>query len=138
MFNLQGEYSQFFIIGIMFVLVYVLMIRPQQRKAKEQKDMLAAIAIGDEIITAGGIFGRVIQIAENHVKLEIAQGEVFLQKTAIAGILPKGTLDSLEPSTFAQNAMFSANETVQPANDQSANDQPANETPSSDDTTQKP
>jgi preprotein translocase subunit YajC len=78
---------------LMFVVLYFLMIRPQQKRAKEHKSLLDALAVGDEVITQGGIAGKVASVGENFVKVEIANGvEISMQKPAITAVLPKGTL----------------------------------------------
>ncbi|MCL1886820.1 MAG: preprotein translocase subunit YajC [Betaproteobacteria bacterium] len=88
--------SGFLPIILMFVVLYFLMIRPQQKKQKEQKDMVNALAQGDEIVTSGGLLGTVTKVSENHVSMQMASGaEVFVQKSAIVAQLPKGTLGSL-------------------------------------------
>lgn len=80
----------------MFVVLYFLMIRPQQKKAKEHKALLAGLAKGDEVVTQGGIVGKVTKVGENYVSVEIAEGtEVVVQKPSIGLVLPKGTLKSL-------------------------------------------
>jgi len=79
-----------------FVLFYFLLIRPQQRRAKEHRAMLEALQKGDEVETSGGIVGRVTKLGDNYVGLEIAPNmEVNLQRSAVAKLLPKGTLKSL-------------------------------------------
>jgi len=81
---------------IMFVVMYFLMIRPQQKRQKEAKAMMDALAKGDEVVTAGGILGRVVQVKDAYVTLEIAAGtEMIVQKNAVTTLLPKGTLKSL-------------------------------------------
>ena len=81
---------------ILIAIMYFLMIRPQQKKAKEHQAMLAALAKGDEVVTGGGIAGRVAKIGENYVSVEVSEGvEVQVQKPAIALVLPKGTLKGL-------------------------------------------
>ena len=81
---------------LMFVVLWFLMIRPQMKKAKEHKALLAALAKGDEVVTQGGLVGRVTKVGENYVSLEIAEGtEVVVQKPAIGLVLPKGTLKTL-------------------------------------------
>jgi preprotein translocase subunit YajC len=78
---------------LMFVLLYFLMIRPQMKRAKEQKSMISALAKGDEVLTNGGLLGRIDDIADQFVTLEIAPNvTVKLQKQAISAVLPKGTL----------------------------------------------
>lgn len=88
--------SGFLPIILMFVVLYFLMIRPQQKKQKEQKQMVEALSKGDEVVTSGGLLGTVAKVSENHVVLSLASGaEVFVQKSAIVASLPKGTLGSL-------------------------------------------
>ena len=79
-----------------FIIFYFLLIRPQQKKGKEQKAMIDALGKGDEVVTAGGIVGRVTKINENYVTLEIAANtEISVQRSAIGLLLPKGTMKSL-------------------------------------------
>jgi preprotein translocase subunit YajC len=79
-----------------FIIFYFLLIRPQQKKAKEQKAMLEALQKGDEVVSAGGIVGRITKINENYATLEIASGtEITVQRPAISLLLPKGTIKSL-------------------------------------------
>ena len=81
---------------LMFVVLWFLMIRPQQKRAKEHKAMLDALAKGDEIVTGGGIAGRVVKVGESFIAVELATGvEVQVQKPSIALVLPKGTLKAL-------------------------------------------
>jgi preprotein translocase subunit YajC len=78
-------------IGLMFFL----MIRPQMKRAKEHRELIAKLAKGDEVITNGGIAGRIDEIGENFISVEIADGvRVKLQRAAISAVLPKGTLKS--------------------------------------------
>jgi preprotein translocase subunit YajC len=78
---------------LIFVVMYFIMIRPQMKRAKEHKSLLAALAKGDEVITAGGIAGRITQVQDNFVKVAISDGvEVTVQKGSIGTVLPKGTL----------------------------------------------
>ncbi len=77
----------------MFVLLWFMMIRPQMKRAKEQRQMLEALQKGDEVVTAGGVLGRVTKVAEAYVTLEIADKvEITVQKAAVQTLLPKGTL----------------------------------------------
>ena len=81
---------------LMFVVLYFVMIRPQMKKAKEHKAMVEALAKGDEVVTQGGLAGRITKVGDNYVSLEIAEGtEVVVQKPAIGLVLPKGTLKTL-------------------------------------------
>lgn len=87
---------QFLPLIIIFVLFYFMLIRPQMKKAKEQKNMLDALQKGDEIITAGGNLGKVVKVGENYVSVEIADNVVVhVQKAAITSLLPKGTIKSI-------------------------------------------
>ena len=81
---------------LMFVLLYFLLLRPQMRRAKDQKQMIASLQKGDEVITAGGTLGRVTKVSDNYVNLEIATNvEIIVQKSSIQTLLPKGTLKSV-------------------------------------------
>jgi preprotein translocase subunit YajC len=84
-------------IVLMFVLLYFLMIRPQMKRAKEQKAMVEALQKGDEVVTAGGIVGRINEMGDAYISLEIApQVEIRVQRSAVQTLLPKGTLKSLK------------------------------------------
>jgi preprotein translocase subunit YajC len=81
---------------VMFAALYFIMIRPQMKKAKEHRAMVDALAKGDEIVTQGGIAGRVVEVGENYFQVSIANNvNVAVQKQAVAAVLPKGTLKSL-------------------------------------------
>lgn len=89
-------YEQFFIIIGMFALLYFLMIRPQMKRAKEHKQMTEALQKGDEVITSGGVLGKVTKIGETYVSMEIAANtEIQVQRSAIQTLLPKGTIKSI-------------------------------------------
>ena len=91
-----GGFMQLLPMILMFVVLWFLMIRPQMKKAKEHKALLAGLAKGDEVVTQGGIVGKVVKINDAYVTVEIAAGtEVVVQKPAIGLVLPKGTLKSL-------------------------------------------
>ena len=84
-------------IVLMFVLLYFLMIRPQMKRAKETKAMIEALQKGDEVVTAGGVLGRITKISDAYISLEIAPNtEINLQKTAVQVLLPKGTLKNIQ------------------------------------------
>ena len=83
-------------IVLMFVLLYFLMIRPQMKRAKETKAMIEALQKGDEVITAGGVLGRITKLGDAYVTLEIAPNtEISVQKAAVQVLLPKGTIKSI-------------------------------------------
>ena len=82
---------------LMFGLLYFLMIRPQMKRAKEQKAMIEALQKGDEVVAAGGLIGRITKITDQYVTLEIAPStEVVVQRAAVQTPLPKGTIKSLQ------------------------------------------
>jgi preprotein translocase subunit YajC len=84
-------------IVLMFVLLYFLMIRPQMKRAKETKQMIEALQKGDEVITAGGVVGRITKLGEAYISLEIAPNtEINVQKAAVQVLLPKGTIKSIQ------------------------------------------
>lgn len=77
---------------VIFVLFYFLLIRPQQKRAKQHKEMVAALKKGEEIVTNGGLLGKVIDVDDNFVTVEIAGGlNVRIQRQAVAQVMPKGT-----------------------------------------------
>lgn len=92
----QGGLMSFLPLVLMFVVLYFVMIRPQMKRQKEAKAMMEALAKNDEVVTAGGILGRVTKVNENYVTLEVAEGtEITVQKNAVTNVLPKGSLKSL-------------------------------------------
>ncbi|WP_019139496.1 preprotein translocase subunit YajC [Noviherbaspirillum massiliense] len=94
--GVEGSLMSFLPIILMFVVLYFLMIRPQMKRQKEQKAMIDALAKGDEVITAGGVLGKVSKVADAYILLEVADGtEIAVQKSAVSTLLPKGTLKSI-------------------------------------------
>jgi preprotein translocase subunit YajC len=80
---------------LLLVVFYFLLIRPQNKRAKEQKEMLTKIVAGDEIATTGGILGKVVEVGEQFLTVEIASGiNIKLQKFQVSQVLPKGTVKS--------------------------------------------
>ncbi|PUE33326.1 preprotein translocase subunit YajC [Limnohabitans sp. Jir72] len=78
---------------LMFAVLYFVMIRPQMKKQKEHRTMIEALAKGDEIVTAGGLLGKVSKIGDSNISVEIASGvEVQMQRSAVVQVLPKGSL----------------------------------------------
>ncbi|WP_454764921.1 preprotein translocase subunit YajC [Cupriavidus campinensis] len=91
-----GGLMSFLPIILMFAVLWFIMIRPQMKRQKESKAMLEALAKNDEVVTAGGILGRVVKVTEQFVVLEVAEGtEITVQKSAVTTVLPKGSLKSL-------------------------------------------
>ena len=85
---------------LMFVVLWFVMIRPQMKKAKEQQKMVSELAKGDEVITQGGVAGRIAKVGENYLSLEVAEAKdgavvITVQKSAVGALLPKGTLKNL-------------------------------------------
>ena len=78
---------------LMFVVLYFIMIRPQMKRQKEHKAMIDALAKGDEVVTSGGVLGKVSKIGDTFVGLEVAQGvEIQIQRSAVVQVMPKGTV----------------------------------------------
>ena len=78
---------------LMFGFMYFILIRPQQKKQKEHQAMLSKIAAGDEVVTAGGILGKVVEVGDNFLTLEIADNvRIKVQRFQVASLVPKGTL----------------------------------------------
>ena len=85
-----------FFVG-MIVIFYFLLIRPQQKRAKEHRKMVEAIGKGDEIVTNGGVLGKIVEVGEQYLTIEIADGvQIKLQRHAVATVLPKGSLKAAE------------------------------------------
>ena len=79
--------------GLFVVIFYFLLIRPQQKKQKEHQAMLSKITAGDEVVTAGGILGKVIEVGDNFLTLEIAENvRIKVQRFQVTSLVPKGTL----------------------------------------------
>ncbi len=90
-----GGLMSFLPLIAIFVIFYFLLIRPQTKRAKEHQAMIAALAKGDEVVTAGGLVGRIAQISDQYLTVEIADGiEARFERTAVQKVLPKGTIKS--------------------------------------------
>jgi preprotein translocase subunit YajC len=93
----EGGLLSFLPIIVMFVVLYFLMIRPQMKRAKEQKTMVDALQKGDEVITAGGVLGRITKVSDAYLTVEVAPNtEISVQRSAVQTLLPKGTLKSVQ------------------------------------------
>lgn len=80
---------------LMFVLLYFLMIRPQMKRAKEHRAMTESLSKGDEVVTSGGLLGKITKISDAYITLEIANNtEVVVQRGSVQTLLPKGTMKS--------------------------------------------
>ncbi len=88
-----AAFSPLIMMGVVFLIMWFFMLRPQMKRAKEHRALVDGLAVGDEVLTNGGLLGRVAQIEDGFISLEIARGvEVQAQKHAISAVLPKGTL----------------------------------------------
>ena len=88
-----GGFEFLIMIAIFFAIMYFLIIRPQTKRAKEHKAMVESLAKGDEIITNGGLLGRIVEMDDNFIRVELTEGvQVSVQRTAIATVMPKGTM----------------------------------------------
>jgi preprotein translocase subunit YajC len=91
----QGGLSPIFLMVGMVVLMYFMVIRPQSKKAKEHRELLAGLAVGNEVVTAGGILGRITEVGETYIALEVAKGvELKVQRFQITQVLPNGSIKS--------------------------------------------
>jgi preprotein translocase subunit YajC len=87
-----GSMGFIIMMGLFFVIFYFMLIRPQSKRAKEHRTMLAALAAGDEVVTSGGILGRVVEVGESFVTVDVADGvKLKVQKHQVSSIVPKGT-----------------------------------------------
>ena len=92
----QGDFvASFLPLILIFVGFYFLIIRPQQKRAKAHRAMLAALAVGDEVLTSGGIFGKVVKISDNAVVLKVGDNNMPVQKQSVQSLLPPGSLEKL-------------------------------------------
>lgn len=88
-----GSMSILIFMGLIFVLFYFMAIRPQQKRAKEQREMVSALKKGDEIVTNGGTLGKITRVSDDFITLEVAAGvEIRVQRQAVQMMVPKGTV----------------------------------------------
>ena len=84
-------------IVLMFALLYFLMIRPQMKRAKEQKAMIDALQKGDEVVAVGGLVGKIVDLTDQYATLEIAaETKILVQRPAVQLLLPKGTIKNIK------------------------------------------
>ena len=96
----SGDLLQIGLLVLLFVVFYIILIRPQQKRMKEHKAMVSALGKGDEVITNGGLFGKVTQLHEDFLIIEIANNvEVKIQRPSVAVLLPKGTIREMGKNT---------------------------------------
>lgn len=91
-----GAMFNLLFIGGMFLLFYLILWRPQAKRAKEHRELVTSLTKGDEVLTSGGILGKVTKVNDEYIVVEVAEGvELSLQKSAVAAALPKGTIKSI-------------------------------------------
>ena len=92
----SGGLMSFLPLVLMFAVLYFIMIRPQMKRQKELRNMLEALTVGDEVVTVGGLMGKVTTLKDPYVTVELLPGtEVKMQKNAITAVLPKGTIKEI-------------------------------------------
>ena len=92
-----SAWGQLIMLGVFAVVFYFLLLRPQMKRQKEHKTLMEALQKGDEVITAGGVVGRISKVAEGFVTLEVAENVVIhVQRPSVQAVLPKGTIKGLE------------------------------------------
>jgi len=93
----EGSFLSVLPMLVIFIAVfYFLLVRPQSKRAKEHRELIDNLAVGDEVVTTGGVVGRLTKLRDTYVVLSISKDvEITLQKSAVASVLPKGTLESV-------------------------------------------
>ncbi len=92
----QGGLMGFLPLALLFVAFYFFLIRPQMKRQKDHSKLIQGLQKGDEVVTSGGLLGRVSEVGDVYVKVEVAKGvEVKIQRPAVSSILPKGTLKEI-------------------------------------------
>ena len=90
-----GLLSPFVLMIALFAIFYFLIIRPQNKKQKEHREMVSALSVGDEVVTAGGVLGKVIEVGDQFLVVEVADNvRIKVQRHTIAAVMPKGTVKS--------------------------------------------
>jgi preprotein translocase subunit YajC len=90
-----GQLAPLLMMVVFIVIFYFLLIRPQQKKAKDQQQMISKLAAGDEVVTAGGVLGKVTDVGDAFITVEVADGvRIKVQKFQVVSLVPKGTLKS--------------------------------------------
>ncbi len=91
-----GSPYGFMLMMVAFVVIfYFMLIRPQQKKAKEHQAMLSKLSVGDEVVTSGGILGKIVEVGDSFATVEVAEGvRLKIQKIQVTSLMPKGTLKS--------------------------------------------
>jgi len=88
-----GGYEMIIMIVMFFAIMYFMIIRPQQKRAKDHQKLITSLSKGDEVVTSGGMLGKILKVGENSIQVEISEGvAIKLQKNSISSVLPKGSL----------------------------------------------
>jgi len=91
-----GTLASFIPLILIIVIFWFLLIRPQMKRNKQHREMVAGLGVGDEVVTSGGMLGRITEVGDSFVTLNLADGvDVKLQKHAVAQVVPKGTIESI-------------------------------------------
>ena len=91
-----GTLMSFLPLVLIFVVFYFLLIRPQTKRQKEHREMVANLSPGDEVVTAGGVLGTITSVKEQFVRVKVSEGvELTIQKTTVSAVMPKGTVKSV-------------------------------------------
>lgn len=92
----MGDYTSFLLLTGFFVLIYFLMIRPQNKQRKAHEEMVQGIEVGDEVVSSGGLLGRVTKISDQFFEINLGDNtRVKMQKASVSNVLPKGTINSI-------------------------------------------
>ena len=92
----QGGSFSLVMIAVIFVLFYFMLIRPQNKRAKEHRALIGQVKVGDEVVTLGGMLAKVVHVDDQYLKIQVTDGvEITIQRSAISAVLPKGTLKTL-------------------------------------------
>jgi len=92
----MGDYTSFLLLTGFFVLIYFLMIRPQNKQRKAHEEMVQGIEVGDEVVSSGGLLGRVTKISDQFFEINLGDNtRVKIQKGSVSNVLPKGTINSI-------------------------------------------
>jgi preprotein translocase subunit YajC len=90
----QGSLIDLWPLVVIFIAFYFLLIRPQQKKQKAHNEMVSALQVGDEVMTAGGILGRITGVSDHYAVVQISDNtEIKVQKSSVAQVVPKGTFE---------------------------------------------
>ena len=91
-----GLMSNLLCFGFLFLIFYFMLIRPQQKRQKEHRAMVGGLAKGDEVMTSGGMLGKVIEVSEQYLTVEISDGvNVKVRRDTVGALMPKGTIKSV-------------------------------------------